>query len=123
MKPREAYITALNEHRDSLETLSLREAGYTLSAWTSDTAWEIGDSDTTCWLIGSEFGMCGEHHSAGDYDCPTWQRLALSLSLCWAMRVDYNPTTGDMEETMILKGGTLAAAMKAVSVGRNLLNV
>ncbi len=123
MTPREAYITALNEHRNSLETLTLREAGFKLSLWTSDTAWEIGDSDTTCWLIASEFGTHGNHYDTGDYDCPTWQRLALSLSRCWAMRVDYNPTTGDMEETMILRDGTLAAAMEAVSVGRNLLNV
>tara|TARA_R110000751_G_scaffold152635_7_gene257807 strand:+ start:765 stop:1166 length:402 start_codon:yes stop_codon:yes gene_type:complete len=115
MKPRDSYITALNEHLTSLETLSLRKAGYQLSAWTNDLSWEVGNPDETCWLIASEFGCTGQRSASGDYTDPTYQRIAMSLALCVVVRVVHDDETGDMKVTELGHDLPLREAMAVVN--------
>ena len=108
MKPRDAYITALNAHITSTETKPLRDAGYELANWTSGTCWQFG-SGKLCWLIASERdNVGGNDPQQGDWDNVADQLATMRLDRCYVVRVD----GGDMED--IAHNHTLADAMLLV---------
>jgi hypothetical protein len=111
MKPRNAYITALDAHRTSTETKPLRDAGYGLADWTSGTCWQLGNPEELCWLIASERdGIGGNDPHEGDWDNVADQLATMRLDRCYVVRV-----TGGGEMQDLAHNYTLADAMLLVS--------
>jgi len=112
MKPRNAYITALDAHGTSTETKPLRDAGYELADWTAGTCWQLGNPEELCWLIASERdGIGGNTPREGDWDNIADQLDTMRLDRCYVVRA-----TGGDEMQVLAHELTLVDAMRLVEM-------